>query len=93
MKIDTNLPLPPVRIAGAVDTDAYANAFRRQRVKPTLLVRAFEGPTGLWLCEARNDEEGPRVNTADLGFPPFTSKNDALAFSGDVCAAWWRKHA
>lgn len=92
--IDTDIPLPPVRIAGAVDTSKYpVGRMAYLAVKPTLLLRAVEPLPGLWMCEARENEDGPRVSTADLGYPLFTSKDGALAFSGDVCAAWWRLHA
>lgn len=90
--IDMNMPLPPVtrRVGKAPE---LGMPYGQQRVKPTLLLRAVEPLPGLWMCEARENEDGPRVSTADLGYPLFTSKDGALAFSGDVCAAWWRRYA
>lgn len=95
--VEDGMPVPPKKsvLGYSFGPQPFLKAYGRQRerVKPTLLLRAVEPLPGLWMCEARENEDGPRVSTADLGYPLFTSKDGALAFSGDVCAAWWRRYA
>lgn len=90
LTLENDVPLPPARIAGAVDTAKYAEAMH-PAAKSSLVVTILEcGP--VFVLQARGPLNHVVQFTNERGVVGFASREDAKLFMPDVCAQYWRRY-